>query len=82
MRAMTSVLPKPKTLATNGSFQLVFYPDRLCCSVYTTENPQFKMELARSMKLAETVTRLFTKDQVRDAKARIQEARVSKTYGF
>lgn len=75
---------KPKVLAVNGNFQLVFCPAKLYCySVYTTENPQFKTELARSMQLCKTVTKFFTKDQVRNSRAIVQAAkRVAKTYGF
>ncbi len=78
------VLQKPKVLAVNGNFQLVFCPAKLYCySVYTTENLNFKMELARSMQLCKTVTKFFTKDQVRSAKAKVQAAkRVAKTYGL
>lgn len=81
---MTRVPQKPKILATNGNFQLVLDPGKLYCySVYTIENPNFKTELARSMKLSKSVTMFFTKDQIRDAKARIQAAKqVAKTYGF
>ena len=81
---MSRVPQKPKVLVTNGNFQLVLDPSKLYCySVYTTENPQFKTELARSMQLCKTVTKFFTKDQIRDVKARIQAAkRVAKTYGF
>lgn len=79
---------KPKILATKGNFQLVFEPNRLdCYAVYSLENGRrsFKdgIELARSCKLTKSVTMWFTKDQVRDAKARIQAAkRVARTYGF
>lgn len=79
---------KPKVLATKGNFQLVLEPNRLdCYAVYSLENGRksFKVEieLARSSKLTKSVTMWFTKDQIRDAKARIQAAkRVAKTYGF
>lgn len=75
-------------LATKGNFQLVFESNRLdCYAVYSLENGKksFKdgIELARSGKLTKSVTTWFTKDQIRDAKARIQAAkRVAKTYGF
>ena len=77
---------KPKILATRGNFQLVFEPNRLdCYAVYSTEGrpARAKPTLARSCKLSKSVTMWFTKDQIRDAKARIQAAkRVAKTYGF
>ena len=79
---------KPKILATKGNFQLVLEPNRLdCYAVYSLENGRngFKVgiELSRSSKLTKSVTMWFTKDQIRDAKARIQAAkRVAKTYGF
>lgn len=79
---------KPKILATKGNFQLVLEPKRLdCYAVYSLENGRrsFKdgIELARSSKLTKSVTMWFTKDQIRDVKARIQAAkRVAKTYGF
>lgn len=77
---------KPKILATRGNFQLVFEPNRLdCYAVYSTEGEpaRTKPTLARSTKLSKSVTMWFTKDQIRDAKARIQAAkRVAKTYGF
>ena len=80
---------KPKILATKGNFQLVLEPNHLYCyAVYSLENGRrsFKdrgIELARSSKLTKSVTMWFTKDQIRDAKARIQAAkRVAKTYGF
>lgn len=79
---------KPKILATKGNFQLVFEPNRLdCYAVYSLENGRksFKdgIELSRSTKLSKSVTMWFTKDQIRDVKARIQAAkRVAKTYGF
>ena len=77
---------KPKILATKGNFQLVFEPNRLdCYAVYSTEGgpARVKLILARSTKLSKSVTMWFTKDQIRDVKARIQAAkRVAKTYGF
>lgn len=79
---------KPKILATKGNFQLVLEPNRLDrYAVYSLENGRksFKVgiELARSSKLTKSVTMWFTKDQIRDAKARIQAAkRVAKIYGF
>lgn len=77
---------KPKILATKGNFQLVFEPNRLdCYAVYSTESgpAKTKSSLARSSKLSKSVTMWFIKDQIRDAKARIQAAkRVAKTYGF
>lgn len=77
---------KPKILATKGNFQLVFEPNRLdCYAVYSTEGgpARVKPTLARSTKLSKSVAMWFTKDQIRDAKARIQAAkRVAKTYGF
>ena len=77
---------KPKILATKGNFQLVFEPNRLdCYAVYSTEgwSARTRSTLARSTKLSKSVTHWFTKDQIRDAKARIQAAkRVAKTYGF
>ena len=79
---------KPKILATKGNFQLVFEPNRLdCYAVYSLENGRKSskdgIELSRSSKLTKSVTMWFTKDQIRDAKARIQAAkRVAKTYGF
>ena len=77
---------KPKILATKGNFQLVFEPNRLdCYAVYSTEGgpTRVKPTLARSCKLTKSVTMWFTKDQIRDAKARIQAAkRIAKTYGF
>lgn len=79
---------KPKILATKGNFQLVLEPKRLDrYAVYSLENGRrsFKdgIELARSSKLTKSVTMWFTKDQIRDVKARIQAAkRVAKTYGF
>lgn len=77
---------KPKVLATKGNFQLVFEPNRLdCYAVYSTEGgpARVKPTLARSTKLSKSVTMWFTKDQIRDVKARIQAAkRVAKTYGF
>ena len=80
------MLEKPKILATRGDFQLVFEPNRLdCYAVYSTEagSTRIKPALARSSKLSKSVTMWFTKDQIRDVKARIQAAkRVSKTYGF
>ena len=79
---------KPKILATKGNFQLVFEPNRLdCYAVYSLENGRKSskdgIELARSSKLTKSVTMWFTKDQIRDAKARIQAAkRVAKIYCF
>lgn len=77
---------KPKVLATKGNFQLVLEPNRLdCYVVYSTEGgpTRTKPTLARSTKLSKSVTMWFTKDQIRDVKARIQAAkRVAKTYGF
>ena len=76
---------KPKILATRGNLQLVLEPSRFDqYVVYSLENGKAsKVELARSCKLTKSVTRWFTKDQIRDAKARIQAAkRVAKTYGF
>ncbi len=77
---------KPKILATKGNFQLVFEPNRLdCYAVYSTEggSARVKPTLARSTKLSKSVTMWFTKDQIRDVKARIQAAkRVARTYGF
>ena len=77
---------KPKILATKGNFQLVFEPNRLdCYAVYSTEGgpARVKLTLARSTKLSKSVTMWFTKDQIRDVKARIQAAkRVARTYGF
>ena len=80
------MLAMSKTLATRGDFQLVLEPNRLdCYAVYSTEGgpARTKPTLARSSKLTKSVTMWFTKDQIRDAKARIQAAkRVAKTYGF
>ncbi len=79
---------KPKILATKGNFQLVFEPNRLdCYAVYSLENGRKSskdgIELARSSKLTKSVTMWFTKDQIRDAKTRIQAAkRVAKIYCF
>lgn len=76
---------KPKILATRGNFQLVLEPSRLDqYAVYSLENGKAsRIELARSCKLTKSVTMWFTKDQIRDAKAKIQAAkRVAKTYGF
>ena len=76
---------KPKILATRGNFQLVLEPKRFdCYAVYSTEGKgAVKPTLARSCKLSKSVTMWFTKDQIRDVKARIQAAkRVARTYGF
>lgn len=77
---------KPKILATKGNFQLVFEPNRLdCYAVHSTEggSARAKPALARSSKLTKSVTMWFTRDQIRDAKARVQAAkRVAKTCSF
>ena len=67
---------KPKILATKGNFQLVFEPNCLYCyTVYSLENGRrsFRngIELARSSKLTKSVTMWFTKDQIRNAKAKV-----------